>query len=633
MERFDINDYNYLRISACSPKCKLMDIDYNLSQIIEEIHKAIENDVQIISFPQLALTGNTSADLLKHSIIREKIDKAIKQLCEMSKIHSLCIIVGALVHHNYEIYNSAIVMDNGVVRAIIPEESVDYKLIPQIFNRTNVPFGNNIIFSYKHFQRPELAKFAVVVGEDAKKPIPFSSFASLAGADVIFNLGYQIETVEASDTWHLPILEQAKRINSAFVYASSGFGESSTDYILKGKTIIYEVDRVLDTEFGLENASHSSLADIDIDLIRNTKLNSTIYNSNLTMEFNEIPINANNSCFDDKLCRIVRQYPFQHIAKNKAKYILDMQSVALERRLRHINCSNIVLGLSGGLDSTLALLVAVNTFRQMGLDYKGIHCISMPGFGTTNRTKSNAELLANAFGTTLRLIPIDKAVNQHFADIGHKPEDTNIVYENSQARERTQILMDISNQVNGIVLGTGDLSEIALGWSTYNGDHISMYNVNCGVPKTLVRYIIEQLASKDIYPEEIRNILLDIVNTPISPELLPLDEEGKLQQKTEDSVGSYVLNDFLLYNFVKHYYSPKKLYLLACIAFEDEFNDEYIKDTIRKFFRRFFNAQFKRSCSPDGPQICEISLSPRASSLAMPTDASAIIWIEEAENL
>lgn len=633
MERFDINDYNYIRVSASSPKCKMMDIDYNLSQIEEEVKKAIENDVQILSFPQLSLTGNTSGDLLNHTIVHSKIEKAIDKLCELSNIYSICLIVGTPVYLNYEMYNSALVLANGRVQAIIPEETVDYQLIPRIFRNELVPFGNNILFSYKDFQKQELAKFAVVVGEDAKKPIPFSSFASLAGADIIFNLGYQIESVEASDSWHLPILEQAKRINSAYLYASSGFGESTTDNISKGKTIIYEVDRVLDTEFGLENVAHSSMADIDIDLIHNTKLNSTIYNSNLTMEFNEIPINANNSCFDDKLCRIVRQYPFQHIAKNKAKYILDMQSVALERRLRHINCSNIVLGLSGGLDSTLALLVAVNTFRQMGFDNKGIHCISMPGFGTTNRTKSNAELLANAFGTTLRLIPIDKAVNQHFADIGHNPKDANIVFENSQARERTQILMDISNQVNGIVLGTGDLSEIALGWSTYNGDHISMYNVNCGVPKTLVRYIIEQLANKDIYPEEIRNILLDIVNTPISPELLPLDEEGKLQQKTEDSVGSYVLNDFLLYNFVKHYYSPKKLYLLARIAFEDEFEKAYIKDTIKKFFRRFFNSQFKRSCSPDGPQICEISLSPRASSLAMPTDASASIWIEEAEKL
>ncbi len=481
-------------------------------------------------------------------------------------------------------------------------------------------------------------KIGVVLGDDFATALPHSSIHALNGANVIFNLAASTEFLGKAQNRLNHISCQSSRTNTAYIYASAGAGESTTDSVFSGHCVIAECGEIiqesipLDFNSNIDFNSNTIIADIDFELINSNRIKST---TGILSGEGILPSIQITSITSDKLLRDISSKPFIPSDGQDVFQILNLQSIGLMKRMQNINCSNIVLGLSGGLDSTLALLVAVEAYKKMGLDLSGIHCIMMPGFGTSDRTKSNAELLAKEFGTSVRTISIHKAVEQHFIDIGHDPENTNVVYENAQARERTQILMDISNQVNGIVLGTGDLSEIALGWCTYNGDHISMYNVNCGVPKTLARYMVEYLStedSKNHYSSNIRAILKDIAETPISPELLPLDKMGAVQQKTEESVGSYQLNDFILYHFIHYAFEPKKLYLLANIAFDGVFSSEYIKSTLKSFYRRFFAAQFKRSCSPDGPQVCSISLSPRGA-WKMATDSVAELWLRQVDSL
>lgn len=654
MENFNINNYGYLRVAAAVPECKVLDLDFNFQKIEECVNYASQNNAQIIVFPELALTSYSAADLFYQKNIHNRINYYLEGLCELSEKQKICIIVGFPALINSKLFNCAAVISNNMINAIVPKKflpasgefyeerwfaSADLATSNQYdFMDEKIYFGSDVLFNVNS---PNLkAKFAVEICEDLWAPVPPSSYSAINGANIIFNLSASNEYLGKSDYRRNLVAGQSGRLNSAYIYASAGPGESTTDLVYSGHAIIAENGTILKESQILEFESQIIIADIDVDKLTSERIKNNTYSlaSNAAekskLKYWETNINISD-CSCNSLNRIISKTPFipgdEQSKSKSAEEIFKLQSTALIKRLKHISCSNIVLGLSGGLDSTLALLVAIDAFRRMKLDLKGIHCILMPGFGTTERTKSNAEKLAYDFGTSIRIIPIHKAVEQHFRDIHHNPEETSIVYENAQARERTQILMDISNQVAGIVLGTGDLSEIALGWSTYNADHISMYNVNCGVPKTLVKYIIKW-CSDNKYTPGIKEVLNDIFNTPISPELLPPDKDGAILQKTEDNIGSYILNDFFLYHFIRFGYEPLKLYLLANIAFKEDFTEQYIKNTLKSFYKRFFNAQFKRSCVPDGPKIGTVSLSPRGD-WRMSTDTSVNFWLNQVEQL
>ena len=543
-------------------------------------------------------------------------------------------IVGMPIYYKNNLYNCAVVIANGKIQGIVPKsyipnysefyESRWFTEGRDIRNTEITICGERVRFGADLLFKVHGVRFGVEICEDLWVPAPPSSDMALAGATLIFNLSATPEILGKHKYLRSLIKQQSARTICGYVYSSAGVGESSTDLVFTGNGIIAENGTIITARDRFVRDERLTVADIDVEHIFNERRRHTSF-VNLDNRFDVIKIEFDQA--ESPLERTIDPAPF--IPKDLddgCREILSIQSAGLAQRLNHIGCKKVVLGISGGLDSTLALLSTVKTFDLLGLDRKGIIGVTMPGFGTTDRTYQNALTLMSELGITQREISIRKACEQHFADLGLNPEDRGAAYENSQARERTQILMDLANMEGGIVIGTGDLSEAALGWATYNGDQMSMYNVNCSIPKTLVRKLVEWCAENDSN-ELVRATLRDIVATPVSPELLPADGDGNIAQKTEDLVGPYTLHDFFIYNFLRNGFSPAKIEFLARQAFDGEFSTEEIRHWLQVFLRRFFSQQFKRSAMPDGPKVGSVSLSPRGD-LRMSSDADAREWLE-----
>ena len=634
--------YGFVKVAAAVPAVKVADVDYNVQQIESIIAQAEGRGVEVIVFPELCITGYTCQDLFKEQLLLDRAESAVITLLDFTRKLDIISIVGLPVIINGLLYNCAAVIQSGQLLGIIPKTYLPnyaefyekrWFASAQDLNPTVFYFaGTSVSVSAepKLFVTTYGMKFGVEICEDVWAPIPPSNNLALSGADIIFNLSASNELIGKHAYLKSLLAQQSARTISGYVYASSGFGESTQDLVYGGNAMIFENGHLLVEGDRFSFSPQIQQCQIDIEKLRvERRQNTTFINAQRSSHALEIackPVQER----DFELQRTIDPHPF--IPKNEdmqsaCEEILNIQVAGLAKRLYHINAQKAVIGISGGLDSTLALLVTVKAFDKLDLNRKGIIGITMPGFGTTDRTHNNAVKLMNTLGVTIREISIAKAVTQHFEDIGHDMKHHDITYENSQARERTQILMDVANQENAIVIGTGDLSELALGWATYNGDHMSMYGVNAGVPKTLIRYLVTYVSG-----EMATETLLDIVDTPISPELIPADEKGNIKQKTEDLVGPYELHDFFIYYFLRYGFRPKKIFLLAQKAFASTYDDATIKKWLITFCRRFFNQQFKRSCLPDGPKVGSVSLSPRGD-WRMPSDASSALWLKECEGL
>jgi len=632
---------NFYRVAAACPITNVADIESNLENIKTCINDANKKSVKLIVFPELCITSYTCADLFEQKLLLDKSLNGIETLCEYSKQVDMLILVGAPLVINSALFNCAIAIFNGSILGIVPKSYIpNYTEFYEkrwftaglgvvnkdinLYFQKNIPFGTDILFTCGDI------KIGIEICEDLWVTIPPSSYLSLAGANVLCNLSASNEIVSKAD-YRLSLVEaQSARCIASYIYSSSGVLESTTDLVFSGHLIIGENGAIINknSRFQRENEILTSILDIDKlngDRLKNLSFrDSSLIN---TLKFREIEFKYSKFSYGD-FDRYVEKHPF--VPSNKAqitercKEIFNIQSAGLAKRFKHTNLKKAIIGISGGLDSTLALLVIIKTFDILKLDKENIIAVTMPGFGTTDRTYNNAVALCKNLHTTFREIDIVPACLQHFKDIDHDPEIHDITYENVQARERTQILMDIANKEGGLLIGTGDLSELALGWCTYNGDHMSMYAVNCSVPKTLVRYLVQYVASQES-DKNTEEILTDILNTPVSPELLPKDKEGNIAQKTEDIIGPYELHDFFLFYFVRHGATPEKILFLAKTAFKNEYEDEFIEKYFNFFIRRFFTQQFKRSAIPDGPKVGSISLSPRGD-WRMPSDASFNLW-------
>ncbi len=639
--------YGFVKVAAAIPAVKVADCKFNAQQIDTQIAIADGKGAQIIVFPELSITGYSCADLFGQNILLEEAEIALMQIMNNTRQMDIISIVGMPLSVNSTLMNCAIVLQKGKILGIVPKtylpnhkEFSEQRWFAPASTHTetnirlcgqNVPFGTNLLFD-----TPETC-FGIEIGEDVWAPVPPSSSLSLKGAEIIFNLSAGNEGIGKHKYLHSILSQQSARCLSGYVFSSCGFGESTTDTVFGGNGIIYENGILLATSERFSLKEQLIISEIDVERIRNDRRTNTTFATNMAYNNGQESIHINTELVNQRvliLTRSIEAHPFvpQGEALNsRCEEIFEIQVMGLAKRLIHTNCKTVVVGISGGLDSTLALLVCVKTFDKLELSRKGIIGITMPGFGTTDRTYNNALNLMSSLGITIKEISIKDACIQHFKDIDHDMTKHDVTYENSQARERTQILMDYANKVNAMVIGTGDLSELALGWATYNGDHMSMYGVNGSIPKTLVKYLVNWVALNGVDYES-RNTLLDIVDTPISPELIPADEQGNIKQKTEDLVGPYELHDFFIYHFLRFGFRPSKIYFLACTAFRGEYNEETIKKWLTTFYRRFFQQQFKRSCLPDGPKVGSIGLSPRGD-WRMPSDATAAIWLKECEEL
>jgi NAD+ synthase (glutamine-hydrolysing) len=634
--------YGFIKVAAAVPAVKVADVEYNLQQIESLIAQAEGKGVEILVFPELCITGYTCQDLFKEQLLLDRAESAVIALLDFTRKLDVISIVGLPIVVNGLLYNCAAIIQSGQLLGLIPKTYLPnyaefyekrWFASAQDLNPSEFYFaGGPVTISAdpKVFVTSDGVKFGVEICEDVWAPIPPSNNLALAGADIVFNLSASDELIGKHTYLKSLLAQQSARTISGYVYASCGFGESSQDVVYGGNAMIFENGHLLveGERFSIQPQIQS--CQIDVEKLRvERRQNTTFINAQRHAHAVQVlckPIAPH----DFELEREINPHPFIPKDENMSdacEEILNIQVAGLAKRLYHINAKKAVIGISGGLDSTLALLVTVKAFDKMAIDRKGIIGITMPGFGTTDRTYNNALKLMQTLGVTIREISIAKAVTQHFEDIGHNPKVHDITYENSQARERTQILMDVANKENAIVVGTGDLSELALGWATYNGDHMSMYGVNAGIPKTLIRYLVTYVSG-----EMATETLLDIVDTPISPELIPADEHGNIKQKTEDLVGPYELHDFFIYYFLRYGFRPKKIFIMAQKAFANTYDDETIKKWLTTFCRRFFNQQFKRSCLPDGPKVGSVSLSPRGD-WRMPSDASSALWLKECESL
>ena len=629
--------YGFVNVAAAVPTVKVADVEYNIQQIEGLIAQAEEHGVEIIVFPELCITGYSCQDLFKEQLLLDHAEEGVVKLLDFTRKLNTIVIVGLPVVVNGLLYNCAAVLQSGTLLGIVPKVYLPnygefyekrWFASSQDLNPTDIYFAGSPVHVSAEpqvFVTRDGVKFGIEICEDVWAPTPPSNNLALAGADIIFNLSASDELIGKHTYLKSLLSQQSARMISGYVYSSCGFGESTQDVVYGGNAIIFENGRLLEEGDRFSLQPQLKMCQIDIEALHvERRTNTTFINAQRGAQAREIVCKQTaQKAF--QLTRNIDPYPFIPKSENmhdSCEEILNIQVMGLVKRLYHINGKKAVIGISGGLDSTLALLVAVKAFDKLGLDRKGIVGITMPGFGTTDRTYNNALKLMETLGVTIREISIAKAVTQHFADIQHDAAIHDITYENSQARERTQILMDVANQENAIVVGTGDLSELALGWATYNGDHMSMYGVNAGVPKTLIRYLVSYVAGEGLRVGErssgmmATEILNDIVDTPISPELIPADEQGNIKQKTEDLVGPYELHDFFIYYFLRYGFSPKKIFLLAkrafCTPSENKaalYDEETVKKWLTTFCRRFFNQQFKRSCLPDGPKVGSISLS------------------------
>lgn len=642
----------FIKVAAAIPSVKVADCSYNVQQIESLIAMAEGKGVEVIVFPELCITGYTCQDLFKQTLLLEQAETSVLMLLDFTRKLDIISIVGVPVVVGDLLLNCAAVIQKGdllglVPKTYLPNYSEFYEkrwfASSQDLQPSEIRFaGNKIVVTPQPtlFRTCDGAMFGVEICEDVWAPVPPSCNLALSGADIIFNLSASDELIGKHDYLKGLLAQQSARMISGYVYSGCGFGESTQDVVYGGNAIAYENGQLLTESERFALDSQLIITQIDVEKIRNERRTNSTY-INAQRGHDSRIVNAHTVMPRDfELIRDVDPHPFIPKTDDMEKScdeIFSIQVAGLAKRLVHTGCKTVVVGISGGLDSTLALLVCVRTFDKLQLSRKGIVGVTMPGFGTTDRTYNNAVNLMKSLGITLREISIADAVKQHFNDIGHDINVHDVTYENSQARERTQILMDLSNQLGALVIGTGDLSELALGWATYNGDHMSMYGVNAGVPKTLIKYLVKFVAmSEDC--DETRSILLDIIDTPISPELIPADEAGNITQKTEDLVGPYELHDFFLYHIIRFGYRPSKIFMLARKAFDGSnpeapfYDDETIKKWLTIFLRRFFNQQFKRSCLPDGPKVGSVSLSPRGD-WRMPSDASSALWLKECEQI
>ena len=628
--------YGFIKVAAATPMVRIADCRHNIEATAELLRRAEGEGVSITVFPELSITGYTCGDLFQQSRLLDAAEEALSELLAM-EIPSVAI-VGMPITYKNNLYNCAVVTAAGRICGVVPKsyipnysefyESRWFSSGRDIRNTEielcgqKVRFGSDIMFSI------EGISFGVEICEDLWVPAPPSSDMALSGALLLFNQSATPEIVGKHAYVRSLVEQQSARTLSGYIYCSAGIGESSTDLVFTGNGIIAENGTIITAKERFIRRPELTVADIDVEYLENERRRHTSF-INLDGRYEVIPVPA--VIAQSPVTREIPSAPFiPHDLDAGCREVFSIQTAGLAQRLSHTGCRSAVIGISGGLDSTLALLAVAATFDMLGLDRKGITAVTMPGFGTTDRTHDNAVTLMEALGVTIREISIRKACEQHFADIGLDSSDLSTAYENAQARERTQILMDIANMTGGMVIGTGDLSEAALGWATYNGDHMSMYNVNCSIPKSLVRVLVEWVAEND-GDVRVRATLHDIVATPVSPELLPA-ENGEIAQKTEDLVGPYELHDFFIYHFMRNGFTPKKICFLASLAFGGRYSDDTIKHWLKVFLRRFFSQQYKRSAVPDGPKVGSVSLSPRGD-WRMPSDAAARAWLDEAEAL
>lgn len=630
----------FVKVAAATPDIRVADVEFNTQNIINAMEEAQKNGAKILVFPELCVTGYTCSDLFDHSVLLKASRKALLEVAENTNDKDMLVFVGAPLEVNGKLYNVAAAMNQGEIigfttKTFLPNYGEFYEMRqftpgPQIvreitFEGKKIPFGPQILFQAEGME--ELV-VAAEICEDVWSPVPPSIQAALEGATVIVNCSASDETI-GKDTYRRALISgQSARLISGYIYANAGEGESTTDLVFGGHNIIAENGTVLKESSRYVNEIIYS--ELDLQRITGERRKNTTFQPLDEETLVRVPFTVEET--KTFLTRTFPKKPFvpsdEQTRAQRCEEILTIQAMGLKKRLAHTNARTAVVGISGGLDSTLALLVTARAFDMLGRDKKDIIAVTMPCFGTTDRTYQNACEMSKKVGATLIEVPIADAVNVHFRDIGHDPEDHSVTYENCQARERTQVLMDIANKTWGMVIGTGDLSELALGWATYNGDHMSMYGVNASVPKTLVRHLVKY-AADDTKDEALKNVLYDVLDTPVSPELLP-PKDGDIAQKTEDLVGPYELHDFFLYYFLRMGYEPGKIYRIAKLSFAGEYDDETIYKWIRTFCWRFFSQQFKRSCLPDGPKVGTVALSPRGD-WRMPSDACVALWIQNLE--
>ena len=632
--------HGFIKVAAATPDIRVADVDYNKGQIIKQMDEAAEAGAKIIVFPELCTTGYTCSDLFLQDILLNSAKKALVEIAEHTKNLDALVFVGVPIAVGGELYNVAAALNHGNIlgfttKSFLPNYGEFYEMRqfrpgPKkaekiLFGGKEIPFGPQLLFVEN--QMANLIVSAEIC-EDVWSPVPPSIEAAREGATVIVNCSASDETIGKASYREALISGQSARLISGYIYANAGEGESTTDLVFGGHNLIAENGTILAEAKRFSNGI--IYTEFDVQKITNERRKNTTFTETQEHVLPRIPFGLEQT--ETILTRTFPSRPFvprddQERAK-RCEEILTIQAMGLKKRLAHTHAKSAVVGISGGLDSTLALLVTAKAFDALGLERSGITAVTMPCFGTTDRTYQNACKMSLKVGATLREVRIGDAVMQHFKDIGHDPQDHSVTYENSQARERTQVLMDIANQTGGLVIGTGDMSELALGWATYNGDHMSMYGVNASVPKTLVRHLVHYFADT-CEDSSLKEVLYDVLDTPVSPELLP-PKDGEIAQKTEDLVGPYELHDFFLYYFLRMGYEPGKIYRIAKLSFAGEYDDETIYKWLRTFCWRFFSQQFKRSCLPDGPKVGTVALSPRGD-WRMPSDACVALWIQNLE--
>ncbi len=652
---FSLFSVGFLRVAVVSPALRVTDVTYNTHMIIEALEQAAVRGCHLALFPELCITGYSCADLFYQSLLREQARSALQSIAQAAGQHQIAVVVGLPLEAGGKLYNCAAFVSDHRVLGIVPKtylpttnEYYEERWFSSSRERTvesvqldgqGIPFGTDLLF---HAQNLPGCVVGIEICEDLWAVQPPSGNMALAGATVLLNPSASDEVLSKSDYRRALVQQQAARCLAAYLYAGAGAGESTTDVVWGGHSLIAENGIILAETERFHFSTQIAVADIDVQRLIHERVKNSSFSSAVAPQFYrsihfslpepEVRLSSSQGILFRPDLSPTPFVPADLTQRGKhCREIFHIQSTGLAKRLKHTGLTRITLGLSGGLDSTLALLVTLRAFDTLALKREGIVAITMPGFGTSTRTRTNAERLAQLLGVTLRHIPIRAAVQQHLQDIEHDPHVHDITYENAQARERTQILMDMANQLDALVVGTGDLSELALGWCTYNGDQMSMYHVNAGVPKTLVRYLIEWCA-ESLFTGEIAEVLHDISATPITPELLPLGENETVQQETEVSIGPYLLHDFFLFYIVRHAFSPRKVFWLASQAFTTQYTPEEILHWLRVFYQRFFAHQFKRSAMPDGPKVGSVALSPRGD-WRMPSDASNALWMQELEEL
>ena len=644
-------EYGFYTVASAIPSVRVADCDYNLSAIESIVDEAVAKGVGILAFPELCITGYTCQDLFLQDFLIDKAEDSVRKLMDYTVSKDIILVVGVPVRTNGMLLNCAAVLQKGtivgmVVKKFLPNYNEFYEKrwfssSDDITDDINLEYaGENVRLSARQplFQTHDGVVFGVELCEDLWSPLPPSTEMTLAGADIIVNLSASDELIGKHEYLLSLVSQQSARLICGYVYSGCGFGESTQDVVYGGNALIFENGAMLAASERFITSPQLVVSQIDVERIRGERRRNTSFAHamhGMSLPMVKCKPSEPKQIHTSSFIRKIDRHPFIPHTNDMTKScneIFNIQVAGLAKRLVHTNCNTVVVGVSGGLDSTLALLVCTRTFDKIGYDRKGIVGVTMPGFGTTDRTYNNAISLMRELGVTIKEINISDSVIQHFKDIGHDASIHDVTYENCQARERTQILMDLSNKLGGMVVGTGDLSELALGWATYNGDHMSMYGVNVSIPKTLIRHLVGYVANNEVGGKA-HETLMDIIDTPISPELIPADDNGEIKQKTEDLVGPYELHDFFIFYTLRYGFSPKKVYFLCRQAFDgDEYSNDTIKHWLKVFYRRFFTQQFKRSCLPDGPKVGSVALSPRGD-WRMPSDASYNIWLKECECL